>query len=259
MASMITNVFEDGSPNFAYAYCEDIHDSRGYTAGYAGFTTGTGDAEIVIEKYTFNSPINFLLAFLPRIKQISLLPHCDRKSRGTILGLGNYCSAWKKEACRSNSRFAKMQLEWVYKNYMLPSVRYAAQSNVTSPLGQAIFYDTIIQHGYQYVEPDINIVRVLVLTGPRQPDESEKSFLTRFLTTRRQLQCCYPDTAWPASASRSADLQTLVDDFEKNKDLKSPVELVKYGVNVTGDTNMLRDEKHCGKGPYALFPLPWLL
>lgn len=96
---------------------------------------------------------------------------------------------------------------------MIPSARYAAQSGVHSPLGQAIFYgkncykqeiigsieqlniyflDTIIQHGFQYVEPDINIVRVLVLTGPREANESEQAFLTRFLTTRRELQCCYP-------------------------------------------------------------------
>jgi hypothetical protein len=52
--------------------------------------------------------------------------------------------------------------------------------------------DAIIQHGYQYVEPDINIVRLLTLTGPRRPNESEQNYLMRFLTVRRELQCCYP-------------------------------------------------------------------
>ncbi|KAI8356681.1 lysozyme-like domain-containing protein [Blakeslea trispora] len=256
IASMITNVFEDGTPNFSYAYCENIKDSRGFTAGYAGFTTATGDAEIVIQKYALKSPINLLLPYLPRIKQIGLLPHCDRQSRGTVLGLFNYCAAWKHEACRSNSKFAKMQIDWVYKNYMLPSTRYAAQNGVTSPLGRAIFYDTIIQHGYQYVEPDINIVRIITLTGPRLDTESEKEYLTRFLTTRRQLQCCYPDDVWPESASRSKDLQNLVDEYDRYKDLQAPIELKEFGVNVTGKSNLHRDEKHC-KGKYSLFDLPW--
>ncbi|KAI8327932.1 lysozyme-like domain-containing protein [Choanephora cucurbitarum] len=254
---MITNVFEDGTPNFSYAYCENIKDSRGYTAGYAGFTTATGDAEIVIQQYIVNSPLNLLLPYLPRIKQIGLLPQCDRRSRGTVLGLINYCVAWKHEACRSNNKFSKMQLYWVYKNYMIPSARYAAQSNVTSPLGQAIFYDTIIQHGYQYVEPDINIVRILTLTGPRLKDESEKDFLTRFLTTRRQLQCCYPDDVWPDSSSRTYDLQNLVNQYDRYKDLQAPITLEAFGVNITGDSNLLRDEKHCGKGKYTIFSLPW--
>lgn len=52
--------------------------------------------------------------------------------------------------------------------------------------------DTIIQHGFQYTEPDINIVRLLALTGGRKENETEQAFLTRFLTVRRQLQCCYP-------------------------------------------------------------------
>lgn len=52
--------------------------------------------------------------------------------------------------------------------------------------------DAIIQHGYQFTEPHINVLRLLELTGPRQQDESEQQYLTRFLTTRRQMQCCYP-------------------------------------------------------------------
>lgn len=55
-----------------------------------------------------------------------------------------------------------------------------------------MYVDAIIQHGYQYTEPHINVLRLLELTGPRQQDESEQQYLTRFLTTRRQMQCCYP-------------------------------------------------------------------
>lgn len=48
----------------------------------------------------------------------------------------------------------------------------------------------------QYVEPDINLPRILELTGPMGANETEKEYLTRFLTTRRQLVCCYPGDVW---------------------------------------------------------------
>jgi hypothetical protein len=68
------------------------------------------------------------------------MPHCDRKSRGSTAGLEQYCVAWKNEACNPDSGFSELQRSWVYEHYMIPSARYAAQNNVVSPLGQAIFY-----------------------------------------------------------------------------------------------------------------------
>lgn len=245
ISGMITNVFEDGDPFFAYAACSDIGDLRGYTCGYPGFTTGTGDAEAVIAAYTDHYPNNALSKHLTRIHQISELPHCDRKNRGNTTGLEGFCDDWKRESCSSNGEFNKLQRDWVYNQYMLAGARYAADNGVVSPLGQAIFYDTIIQHGYQYVEPDINIVRILVLTGPRQKEETEPTYLTRFLTTRRQLQCCYPDDVWPASATRSEDFQRLVNDFEKNKNLDPPIYLKNFERTITGKEDVSRDVKRC--------------
>ncbi|KAI8881049.1 glycoside hydrolase family 46 protein [Backusella circina FSU 941] len=245
MASLITNVFEDSDANFAFASCSDIGDKRGYTAGYAGFTTGTGDAETLIKDYNNISPGNSLEHYTSQLATLSALPHCDRDSRGSTAGLDGYCDAWKSEACNTNHQFSDLQREWVYQNYMLPSARYAAQSGVHSELGKAIFYDTIIQHGYQYVEPDINIVRIINLTGPRKANESEQDYLTRFLTTRREFQCCYPDTVWPASGTRSADLLTLVSNFDENKDLHPPIELQFFERTITGNEDMTKDVKRC--------------
>jgi hypothetical protein len=94
----------------------------------------------LIDDYTKKNPNNTLKRFLPRIHEISQLPHCDRESRGSTKGLENYCSAWKAEACDTSGAFAEMQRQWVYEHYMLPSARYAAQSGVESALGRAIFY-----------------------------------------------------------------------------------------------------------------------
>lgn len=109
--------------------------------------------------------------------------------------------------------------------------------------------DTIINHGWQYVEPLINLPRILELTGPRKQNESEKSFLNRFLVTRRQLMCCYPDDVWPPAADRVADLQRLVSNWSRNKDLKHPVTLKIYGVTVKGTEDLSYDKAECPKKP----------
>lgn len=83
---------------------------------------------------------NKLAPYLERIHEISQLPHCDRKNRGNTSNLQGFCEAWKEEACSPSHAFSKLQRDWVHKNYMIPSARYAAQSGVYSPLGQAIFY-----------------------------------------------------------------------------------------------------------------------
>src|ERR1700731_3540799 len=82
--------------------------------------------------------------------------------------------------------------------------------------------DTIINHGWEYVEPLINLPRIIQLTGPRRSFESEQSYLNRFLVTRRQLMCCYPDKVWPPAADRVSDLQTLVSNWSTNVNLTNP-------------------------------------
>jgi chitosanase len=46
-----TSIFENDTIELQYAYVENIRDGRGYTAGRAGFTTGTADALEVIKKF----------------------------------------------------------------------------------------------------------------------------------------------------------------------------------------------------------------
>jgi hypothetical protein len=38
----ITSLFENSTPILKYNFCANINDGRGLTAGFAGFTSGTG-------------------------------------------------------------------------------------------------------------------------------------------------------------------------------------------------------------------------
>ncbi|KAI9495185.1 lysozyme-like domain-containing protein [Zychaea mexicana] len=245
MASLVTNVFENGDKVFGYAACQDIGDMRGFTCGYVGFTTGTNDADQLIREFSEIKPENQLVSHLSRLSEISQLNSCDITQRASTAGLDSFCDSWKAEACSDDQKFASFQRQWTLNNYLIPSARFAAGAGVTSALGQLIFYDTIIQHGYQFVEPRINLVRILELTGARGENETEQGYLTRFLTTRRQLQCCYPDNVWPASAVRTWDLQTLVDNFDGNRDLQAPLALPHFGQVVAGDEADGKDIRRC--------------
>lgn len=50
---------------------------------------------------------------------------------------------------------------------------------------------------------------------------------------------------WPASGTRSEDLQTLVNDFEKNKSLDPPIYLKNFERTITGNEDVTRDVKRC--------------
>ncbi|KAI9485856.1 MAG: lysozyme-like domain-containing protein [Benjaminiella poitrasii] len=245
MAELITNVFENGDTKMGYAAAEKLGDCRGYTCGYIGFTTGTNDAYSVIKEYVKRVPKSSMKKYLSALKALTELPFGDYR-RDNTSGLSGFASAWKNAACQ-DPVFVQTQLDVGQSMYLKPALKYAASVNVTSNLGKAIFYDTIVQHGWQYVEPYINLPRILHLTGARKSGESEKSYLTRFLTTRRQLVCCYPGGVWNDSADRMQDLQTLVDNWSKNKDLKNTVTLKIYGAKITGKENMKYDSKRCKK------------
>ncbi|KAI8078960.1 lysozyme-like domain-containing protein [Gilbertella persicaria] len=245
MAQLITNVFENGNTVIGYAAIEKLGDCRGYTCGYIGFTTGTNDAYAVVKEYVNRSPNATIKQYLPELKRLSQFLFGDPE-RDNTSNLTGFMEAWKTASCQ-DPEFDQTQLDVGHSMYLEPALKYAASVGVHTNLGKAIFYDTIVQHGWQYVEPMINLPRIIELTGPRNSNEAEQSYLTRFLTTRRQLVCCYPSSVWNDSADRMQDLQSLVDDWLRNKDLNHPITLKIFQATITGKEDISRDTKRCPK------------
>lgn len=96
-----TSIFENDTTDLQYAYCEDIHDGRGFTAGRAGFTTGTSDGYEVVKRYTAHKASNPLAKFLPELKKL------DHSQSGSTAHLHGYCEAWKEAA--KDAEFRKVQ------------------------------------------------------------------------------------------------------------------------------------------------------
>lgn len=55
----------------------------------------------------------------------------------------------------------------------------------------------------------------------------------------------YSDNVWRASATRSEDLQSLVNKFSRNKDLKRAFKLKNFGVKINGKEKLDAVDKRC--------------
>lgn len=98
-----TSIFENDSTDLKYEYCENIHDGRGFTSGRAGFCTGTGDAVVVVRKYTHKKANNPLAHFLPELEKLA------KSGSASTHNLNGYCSAWHQAA--QDGEFRKTQDE----------------------------------------------------------------------------------------------------------------------------------------------------
>lgn len=241
MSQLITNVFENGDKIYDYAFCQNEGDGNGFTAGRVGFCSGSNDALVVVKHYLqlCKGKKALMQRYLQPLKALGKLSSCSSK-KASVSSLPGYCSVWKKAAC-SDQKFRLAQDAITDSMYWFPALRFAAYAGVNSAMGKAIFFDTIVQHGWQYTERDVNIWRIIMLSGgPKKDSESEPVYLARFLHTRRQLLCCgNDDDVWPDSADRVDDLQTLLKlgDLEFTK----PVKLHNYGFTVNGNENPIKD------------------
>lgn len=219
-AEQLTSIFENGTTELQYGYCENIGDNRGYTSGRAGFTTRDGDAYEVVKQYTKKVPVNPLAKYLPELKRLT-----NQKS-SDISGLPEYAETWK--SLGNDASFRAAQDHVVDKIYYLPAMKHAKQIGITYALSKAIFYDTIIQHG-EGNDPDgflALIKRTAKCMGGKYPNTGadEKQWLVKFLEVRRDdLAHAYdPSTRkeWAKSVGRVDTFQQLI--HTNNWQLKGP-------------------------------------
>jgi len=155
-----------------YAYIQDIHDGRGYTAGIIGFCSGTSDMLELVETYTQKYPNNGLAKFLPALRKVD----------GTSSHAGldpNYKSAWVAEAkVAAFQRAQEKERDDVYFN---PAVARAKSDGIRA-LGQFAYYDAAVVHGYD----GLLAVRKRALKKAKSPAQGgdEKTYLNAFLDER---------------------------------------------------------------------------
>ena len=219
-AMQITSVFENGDAEFHYDYVENLDDGRGYTAGRVGFTTGTGDAYQVVNRYTQQVPNNPLAKYLPRLKAL------NNSESDSVSGLEGYPQAWIQAA--KDPLFRQAQDAEVDEVYYRPAMQHADTLGLRTALGREIIYDTIIQHGDGDTQDSLGAIITRTNTaadGTPSSGVNETTWLQKFLDTRHaDLAHAYdPSTreAWAQSVDRVDALHALLQGGNLN--LKGPV------------------------------------
>lgn len=221
----IVSIFENSTPELQYDYVEALGDGRGYTAGRAGFTSGTGDMLLVVEAYLAKTQSPAWSALLPRLKTLA------RTGSGSVSGLSTLPALWKKTA-DNDPLFRAAQDEVSDELYKTPARNYCKELGLTTPLGLLVIYDAIIQHG-DGTDPD-SLGAMIKRT--HAAGKTEKDFVVAFLAVRRADLMNPSDSStrdeWRGSVDRVDALKRIVD--SGNWQLASPLR-----VQVFGDTYAL--------------------
>lgn len=196
-----------------YGYIEDINDGRGYTAGIIGFTTSTDDILNIVTAYSARVPGNVLEPYIPALTAV--------RGSGSHQGLDpGFPEAWKTVS--GDDRFKAEQDHERDNVYFLPAVKLAKDDGLHA-LGQFIYFDAAVVHGYEGLEA----IRRETLKTVRSPSngENEETYLDAFLNERvREMQ----KEAAHHDVSRIEDAQRV---FLKNHnlDLNTPLSWKIYG------------------------------
>jgi chitosanase len=233
-ADQMISAFENSTTEIQYGYAENIHDRRGVTSGRAGFCTGTGDAVVVVERYTESNPGNGLARFLPELRRLAASGSDDTGG----LPEDAYLDAWGREA--ENKAFRDVQDQVVDEMYFNPAMAHADEAGLTTALARAEVYDAVIQHGDG--DDHDSLGGLLQRTesragGTPATGVDEKRWLDAFFAVRIDdlTNPEDPDTRdeWRGSVGRVEALRKLA--AEGNYDLRGPIRFSVYGDDFTID------------------------
>jgi chitosanase len=159
-----------------FAYIEDIHDGRGYTAGIIGFCSGTSDMLQLVTSYTKTEPENPLAGYLPALTAVN--------GTDSHKGLGNaFIAAWKLAA--KDPVFQRAQDKERDDVYFDPAVGQAKQDGLRS-LGQFAYYDAMVMHGPGSDADSFGGIRAAAMRVAKTPAQggNETVYLNAFLDAR---------------------------------------------------------------------------
>jgi chitosanase len=198
-AAQITSTFENSTLELQYDYVENIGDERGITAGRAGFTSATGDLLLVVQRYTEAKPDNVLAPYIPALEAVN--------GTDSVKGLGGFANAWARAA--EDPDFRKVQDQLGDELYFDPAMMMAADLGIETPLGQAIIWDTMIQHG----AGGNNGTRAIINETQKDAGairQNESAWLDAFLDARlRHLLRMYRATTESADVSSESRVDAL--------------------------------------------------
>jgi len=224
-ADMLISVFENSTLAPQYAYIENMHDGRGYTAGRAGFCSGCGDMLLVAERYAQLKPGNPLAKYLPRLTELARLSSASTK------GLEGFPAAWERAA--RDPLFRGAQDAVSDELYYLPALEYSRQLGLQKDFSQIALYEAAIQHGIGDDPDGLPAMIKKTSQAAEAPADGgdEKIWLEQFLKVRRATlaYAADPETreAWAESVGRADAMLAIA--AAGNMDFSGAITINPYG------------------------------
>jgi chitosanase len=200
-----------------YAYIEDIHDGRGYTAGIIGFCSGTNDMLELVRAYDHNSPDNPLSPFLPALAAVN--------GSDSHKGLGApFVKAWRRAA--RDPAFQKAQDDERDRVYFDPAVKQARADGLRT-LGQFVYYDAMVMHGPGGDPASFGGIRKAAIKVAKPPARGgdERTYLEAFFSARKHVM--HQEEAHADTTRVDTGQRVFLD--AGNFDLRPPLEWKVYG------------------------------
>ena len=219
----LTSIFENSTPKLQYAYVENIRDKRGYTFGFAGFTSGTFDGAMFLEEYDRLRPGNTLTRFLPAFKKIDAGPHDDEGRNPSVAGLREFPAAFR--ACGGDPAFVQAQQNLADRLYWNPSQRIVKRVGAKLAITRGQFYDACINLGEDGLE---DLVRRTdrAAGGTPKTGVPEREWLAKFLDLRLR-DLATGERVERQAADRVRVYQRLL--AQDNVSLSLPIRVICYG------------------------------
>ncbi|MFC0429809.1 chitosanase [Kutzneria buriramensis] len=229
----ITAVFEQGASSPQYANIENDQDGCGFTAGWIGFCTQSGDMLDLVKQYNAAEPDNVLAKYTATLQKLADTSSDDVTALGAA-----FPSDWKKAA--ADPVFVQTQLKVGHDTYLTPALAQADQAGVKTNLGIENFFDTALMMGPGETDCDglPKLVRETTTAAGGTPASGvdEKTWLKAFnqVRAKHMKNPCTPgrQADWPQAVDRTTALQKLADDG--NLDLTTPLTIAAdFGITIS--------------------------
>ncbi len=218
----LTSIFENSTTDLQYTFVANIGDLRGYTFGFAGFTSGTYSGSFFLKEYERLRPDNPLVRFIPAFDRIDAGPHDAAGRNPDTAGLEDFPDVFR--SCGDDPAFRRAQHLLVDRLSWRPSARVARRVGARFALTRGQLYDAYVNHG------ESGVVRLLRSTNRRaggtpRDGVGERKWLKAFLAVR--LRTLRADPVWALAVDRIAVYERLL--AEGNLRLRRPMEIHCYG------------------------------
>ena len=229
----LTNIAENSQTNFAYNYAENIKDGRGITFGIIGFTSGTYDGTLLIQRLSELDPTNVLSGYLSAFQAIDKLPHPSGKT-DNVKGLSNFIKDFNSHG--ADTKVKQAQIEKLKALYWNPTIAKANEIGAKNALTVAELYDICVNHGADGDSKDKGLKQLVQETINKvgtigQVDE--KVWLNALYNVRKAYM--ESDPTWKDALDRIEMHRRILK--TGNMDLITPIKVTCYGdaFTVNGD------------------------